>query len=835
MSQRKLHLVCNSHIDPVWLWDWEEGLAETLATFRQAEAFCDEFPEFVFCHNESLLYQWIEKYEPDLHERIKERIRAGQWFIMGGWVVQPDCNIPSGEAMVRQALRGKGYFKRTFGVEPRVACNLDPFGHSRGLVQILAKSGYTGYLYCRPDEAKQHLPADDFIWVGYDGSKILAHRAGDHYNSQRGKAGEKIEMWLKKSSDKESGILLWGIGNHGGGPSREDLSDLRDLSDKEKDWQIEHSTPDAYFDELQERFESLHVHSGDLNPWGVGCYTSMARLKHLYRKMENTLFLTEKMAAHANQACGLKYPASALNSAQDGMLYTQFHDILPGSAIQDVEEAAVQKCHYALEILSDIRTQAFFALLSGQSKADEGDYPLFIYNPLPCQLIDTVVFEFQPPEPNFDPNIYWGVQVSDSEGKVHPSQIEKERSNIEDDQRKRVVFKPPLSAMAMNRFSVKIHPVPIAERKPLIQPERYCFTNEACEVEIDPQTGLLSRYVVQGIEFLLPDALLPMIMKDDADPWGMRVRSFPEQIGAFTLLSPEDAAKYAGVSSLLLEPIRLIEDGPIRAVVEVLMGYNHSRIRIRYHIPKKTSEIEVSMHVDWHEIDAMLKLSIPTPFSKGRCLGQVVYGVETFPMDGEEKVAQKWIAVASDDGESALTVINKTTYGFDVRNGELRISMLRGPAYAGHPVDGKNHIVLQDRHVTRIDQGQHEFRFWLNGGAAEDRLQCIEQEALVKNQGIPALTAYPSGNGELPDPAVQLTDSVIVLTAFKQSELGQGMVARLYNPTDTVRKTKLNSPILDRDVSISLNPFEIMTMLIDPQKKEIIEVDLLERSNNPNG
>ncbi len=138
---KTLHLICNAHIDPVWQWDWEEGAAEAVSTFRIAAAFAQEFDAFVFNHNEALLYRWIEEYEPPLFAQIQALVRDGKWHIMGGWYLQPDCNLPSGESFVRQILLGRRYFQEKFGVEPRTAINFDPFGHSRGLVQILAKSG----------------------------------------------------------------------------------------------------------------------------------------------------------------------------------------------------------------------------------------------------------------------------------------------------------------------------------------------------------------------------------------------------------------------------------------------------------------------------------------------------------------------------------------------------------------------------------------------------------------------------------------------------------------------------------------------------------------------
>ena len=167
--KRTVHLLCNAHIDPVWLWEWEEGAATAISTFRTAADLCEAFPGFVFNHNEVILYRWVEEYEPELFTRIQRLVKEGKWHIMGGWYLQPDCNMPSGESFVRQILLGRRYFAEKFGARPTTAINFDPFGHTRGLVQIMAKSGYDSYLFCRPGAEDCKLEADEFIWEGYDG------------------------------------------------------------------------------------------------------------------------------------------------------------------------------------------------------------------------------------------------------------------------------------------------------------------------------------------------------------------------------------------------------------------------------------------------------------------------------------------------------------------------------------------------------------------------------------------------------------------------------------------------------------------------------------------
>ena len=830
MPDKKLFLVCNAHLDPVWLWEWEEGLAETIATFRTASELCDEFDGFVFCHNEALLYQWIEEYEPKLFGKIRSQIGRRRWHIMGGWYLQPDCNVLSGESFVRQILVGKQYFMDKFNREPRTAVNFDPFGHSRGLVQILKKSGYTSYLYCRPDEKFFHLEGSDFKWIGYDGSEILAHRADEHYNSSKGKARGKIEKWIEDNPDKHVGMLLWGIGNHGGGPSRIDLTQIDEIKANTSGLDITHGTPEEYFDWLEGHSDNLPEVSKSLNPWAVGCYTSMALVKQKHRQIENCYLMTEKMLTHAAMQGLLDYPRAELRLALKDMLFCEFHDILPGSSIPEVEAYAVQRLDHGLEILSRLKAKAFFSLLSGQPKASGGEFPICVYNPHPYDVEETLTVEFQPPEPNFNNDVYMYPELKDNNGDVITTQLEKESCNISEDNRKRVVFKTKLKAASMNRFACYLREgkLPVERQEPE-DATHFEFKNDTCEISINRETGLIDVYKVDGVPILGEMSCNPLVIKDYADPWGMRVRSFRNVKGTFTLMTTKESAKFAGVGIPGLDPVHIIEDGPIRTIVEVLFKFNHSSLCLRYNIPKSGSEIEINVKVYWLEKDNMLKLAFPTLLTDSNCLGQVAYGVEEFDREGEELVAQKWVSVVSEGQNQAMTVINDCIHGLDFESGELRLSLLRSPAYSGHPIKGKPHITPQDRFEPRLDQGERNFTFWLNAGQANDRLSKIDREALVKNEPPMSLCCFPSGDGEPAVPGVTLSDDVVQLNALKMGEKYDWLILRLFEPTGAARKTEVNIPYLGVKFYVALGAFEIKTIGIETHGKTHFELDLLER------
>ena len=216
----KTYMFCNAHLDPVWLWQWESGLSEAISTFRAASEFIDEYPDFIFNHNESLLYEWVEENEPELFEKIKKQVADGRWNIIGGWFLQPDCNIPSGEAIFRQVLRGRIYFYDKFNKVPVTAVNFDSFGHAQGLVQMLNKCGYKNYVNIRPGRGNYDFDNEDFLWKGYDGkSEVLVHRSDKGYNSVFGEVNRELPEWVKRYANSDTALYLWGVGNHGGGPS----------------------------------------------------------------------------------------------------------------------------------------------------------------------------------------------------------------------------------------------------------------------------------------------------------------------------------------------------------------------------------------------------------------------------------------------------------------------------------------------------------------------------------------------------------------------------------------------------------------------------------------
>ncbi|MBP1994544.1 glycoside hydrolase family 38 N-terminal domain-containing protein [Paenibacillus eucommiae] len=821
---KKLHLLSNAHLDPVWQWEWEEGAAAAVSTFRAAAEFCEEYEGYVFNHNEVILYKWVEEYEPALFERIRQLVAKGKWNIMGGWYLQPDCNMPSGESFVRQILTGKSYFREKFGVEPTTAINFDSFGHTRGLVQILQQAGYDSYIFMRPNDFKG-VSERDFIWSGFNGSEVMAHKIIGGYNTLLGQAHEKIREWLQENEEEKTGLILWGVGNHGGGPSRLDITKIGELMEQTESFEIVHSTPESYFQELKSMKE-LPRFEGDLNPFFVGCYTSLIRIKQLHRRLENELYMTEKMLSAAAMQGLLTYPSAELHEALCDLLTSQFHDILPGSCVQPAEEASLRLMEHGLEILARLKARAFFALAKGQPKAALKEYPILIYNPHPFPVRGIFECEFMLEDQNWKDQVSLPTVVQS--GVEVPSQLEKEHSNLNLDWRKRVVFEAELAPSTMNRFDCRID---VLESKPapLLKEEggAFKFITQDLQVVINAKTGQIDEYAARGIPYFREGAFTPLVLDDIADSWKMDGHAFSPVSGRFELMDQEAGSRFSGVKQAL-PSVRVVEDGEIRTVIEALLHYNQSSICMTYKLPKKGTEIEVQLRVYWHEKDKMLKLSIPTWMRNGVYCGQTAFGISELADNGDETVSQKWVSVQSADSDQALTCINNGTYGSDYRDGEIRLSLLRSSAYCAHPIKERP-IVPQDRFMPRMDQGERIYTFWVNGGKLAQRQEQVDREAVIHNERPYALSFFPSGDGVKGEPALILEDDIVQLSAFKKQENGDGYILRIFEPTGSARATAISIPVFGIRKEVQLNGFEFKTFELDPIMGSLTEVGMCER------
>lgn len=773
---KKIHLLCSAHLDPVWLWQRSEGMAEAMSTFRIAADFCERYDGFVFNHNESVLYEWVQENEPELFERIQGLVKEGKWRIMGGWYLQPDVVMPCGESIIRQIRVGNEFFRKYFGEIPKTAIGFDAFGHSRGLVQILKKCGYDNYAYLRPRDTE----CRPFIWKGFDGSSVNTLKLYEWYNTPKGQALERVESYIKDFPDRVMNLVTWGIGNHGGGPSEKDLRDINHFAQSREDVDFVHSDFDTYFNELDK--QKLETVDSSLMHCMVGCYTSMARVKQGHRSLESRLSMCEKMILQS----GVDYDGKKLLEAEKALLFTEFHDVLPGSAIKKVEDDSLRLIGYGEEIADRLISKAFFRLCQGQKKARGGEIPVLVYNPHPYSVEGDFEAEFQLAEQNHPNNGIYNIRVRGENGEYIPCQIEQEDSAHGMDWRKKVVFHATLAPMGISRFDCELKlDKEYVKIKPYIQSDKYIeLKNDSLEVRINKSTGLIEKYATGGKDII--NSLKIKAYRDNADPWGMEVDGFDECIGEF------DIEKFIGV----------IENGAVRTKVQALFKYNKSYAVVTYIFSKYSSDLDIDVKMLTGDENTMFKLCIDTTLDEtSRVYGQTMFGTEELKKDGTEFAFQKWCGL--DDSHGSVSVINAGTYGGSAKNREIRLSLLRTPVYSAHPVDGVE-LAPADRIYEHIDMGERNFKFRICANT-----DFVDYEAEIFNQRPFVLSFFPSGAGEKPQKAVELDNRHILLSAFRKHD--DGVLVRLYNSSD--KKQECTASFANAEIKAELAPFEVKTFV----------------------
>ena len=805
----ELCLVCNAHIDPAWLWPREEGIIEALSTFETAERLLNEH-DFIFNHNEAMLYAWVEQYDPALFERIRSKVREGKWNVMGGWYLQPDCNMPSGEAILRQVQEGRRYFASRFPVQLHTAINFDSFGHSRGLVQILAKCGYDSYIVCRPGMEDFETPDSDFIWKGFDGSEVLVHRVFDGYESGLGRVEQKIRAYAEKHPYQKTGLCLWGVGNHGGGPSEADLAQIDAM--QREGMLLKHCTPEQFFDAVRAEKKPLATVCEAMNHWGVGCYTSQIRVKQRYRRLESAFFQTEKMAAHAWRIGAHDYPEEALAEVQRDMLYLQFHDILPGSGVEAVEEQALRVADAAFERLRQLRFELFMSMTWGRVSATSPVVPVYVYNPHPFPVEMDLEYELKLPATVREG---FAEPVLTCNGEPVPVQAEREDNLVPIQWRRKFAFRPKLQPGAMHRFefTTRIVPERPARGQGRSEAGQRWFEGKRLRAAFDEATGWLSWLEIDGHAYVKSPSCRLVVFEDRHDAWGMTFQRFDRIAGEFTAVRCGD-----GQSAL-----RVVEDGDVRTIVECIYEYGRSRAVMRYLISKLGAALEMEIRLQFAEELKMVKLAVSPAMEQFEFLGETMFGTQTLRQDLQEEVAQRWLAMKGNEGR-CLTLINDSTYGSSCDGKNVYQSLVRSCGYAAHPMKDRQHVP-DDRYVPCFDQHEVRYRFALQGGDAAERMAAVTNEAILFHERPEVMASFHGKCAVSRESAWEVENPSIVLTAVQRQAENGKLHIRLFNPLDVPQKTAVRVGALRGEAAFG--PYEFKTLEINDEEQTIRETSVL--------
>jgi alpha-mannosidase len=607
-------MIGNAHIDPVWLWQWPEGYQEVRATFQSAVDRLDEYPEYVFTCDSALFFAWVEESDPALFDRIRAHVASGRFQVIGGWWIEPDCNIPAGESFVRQALYGQRYLRETFGITATTGANIDSFGHNGTIPQILAKSGCDSYVFLRPKSDELELPGPLFRWESPDGSSVLAYRIPHEYLAPKDDLGEHLEQALASLPD--DGVdyaVFYGVGNHGGGPTIANLTQIRELGAP-----YTPSSLRAFFDDASANGD-LPSFRGELQHHGRGCYTSHSGIKRWNRRTENLLLRAEKWSAIADFLGLRPYPHDALRDAWKLLLFNQFHDTLAGTSIKPAYEDARDQLGHAASLAANAFNAAVQSIARQIHVEHEDDVrPVVVFNPHPWRLRTTVEIEYTWMRPV-------GAHVVDDAGAVVPMQMTRPLTTMSSS-RGRLVF--PVDVPPLGYRTYRVGPGAVDVALPDVQPDREFATRAA-------------------------------VIDDRSDTWGHDVVAYDPELGEFERVSRE-----------------VIETGPVQTIVRVESRYGASSLREDYVYAAGVPYVDVRVTLDWREQLALLKLRYACG-AAGEATYEAPYGHVVRPANGDEEPGQSWVsagslAVANDakygydvrDGEIGISAVRSPVWAW---------------------------------------------------------------------------------------------------------------------------------------------------------------------------
>jgi alpha-mannosidase len=771
-KQFTVRAVGNAHIDMAWLWPWTETVEIVRNTFGTVLQLMRQYPGLIYAQSAAQDYVWMEEKYPELFKEIQQRVKEGRWEIVGGMWVEPDLNMPSGESLVRQILVGKSYFQQKFGVDVRIGWNPDSFGYNWQLPQIYKRSGLDYFVTQKMswnDTTK--FPYKLFWWQSPDGSRILTYFPHDYVNQiDPVRISEDVAEYVPKTGLPEI-LHLYGIGDHGGGPTRTML-------DSASRWQtgsntfptLTFGTAQSFFDDVEKNLDHLKVPvwNNELYfQYHRGVMTTQSETKKRIRQSEELLLNAEKFSSLA-MLDGQPYPQEELQSDWKKVLFDQFHDIMPGSGIAiNYVDAARDLGVVALsgnKILSD----SLDTLTARINTRGEG-VPVVLFNPLGWARTDIAEVEAQFPS-KFDPHS--GVEVRDSAGTVLPSSV-----FSRDDTTRTVKVRFVAKSVPAMGYAV-FHLLSVARARPTsttLKAGADGMENEFVSLKVDPKTGCITSLIDKrdGKEALAPGAC------------GNLLQTFvdqPKEYDAWNIDANFEDQKWDLMDA---EQVKLIENTPVRAVIQVRKKFQNSTFVQDICMYPGVPRVDVNMQADWHEKHILLKVAFPVSVQSNYATYEIPYGNIQRPTTRntpEEKAmfevpALRWGDLS--DSSHGFSLLNASKYGYDAKGNVIRLSLLRSPADP-------------DPHA---DEGFHEFTYALYPHAGDWKAAETERRGFELNYPLIPLTTC-AHQGVLPSSfsLVQIEPGNVILTAVKKAEDSDALVFRFFEFEGKAGEVHLHFP-----------------------------------------
>ena len=839
LQQTSIRLTGNSHIDAAWLWPWTETVQVVHNTFSTALQLMNEYPKYTFTQSAAAYSEWMCQKYPAICQEIQDRVKQGRWELVGGMWVEPDLNMPGGESLVRQLLIGKRYFREKFGADVRIGWNPDSFGYNWQLPQIYKKSGVDYFVTQKMAwNDTNPLPFKLFWWQSPDGSKVLSYFPHDY---ARGIEPEPLAEDVARARQLDPGLPemmhLFGVGDHGGGPTRAMLdAGVRWTDSKMVYPKTFFGNAQGFFSDVEGKLDTAHspvwnyktIAGGSaqlpapasgmvsLPTWNDelyfeyhrGVFTSQAAHKRNMRESEEWMLDAEKYSSLA-WLFGLAYPAEALNEAWKKVLFNQFHDLAAGSGIGVIYQEA-QRDYDMVRFTTGEASSAALAQIAARvdTLSPVRSRPVLVFNPLAWERQDLVEFSVQMPQSVKD-----GVSVLDGEHHWLPVQV------ISSDAATNTVhlLVEPRAVPALGYALLRV--VPGRRDGPGdLSAHDFTLENSMLRVVVDPKNGCITSLYDKRAQFETiatggcGNELIAFEDKPkDYDAWNIDA-DFEK---SFTRLD-------------MVDSVQLVERGPLRTTLRVTRTWQHSKFVQDITLYAGLDRVDVVNDFDWHETHVLLKAAFPLAASSEHATYEIPYGSIERPTTRNnsweaakfEVPGLRWADLG--DAAHGFSLINDSKYGYDAKGNVLRISLLRSPTWPD----------------ADSDRGQQHFAYALYPHAGDWKQALTVRRGYEFNAHLRALPVSPhlgAWGAELSFARVEQDN--VVLTAVKKAEDGDALLFRFYEwagkngevqlavPAGAASATLTNlmeqaegAPLeISRDgkVRVPVHPFEIVSVRVN--------------------
>lgn len=800
----------HSHIDMAWLWRLVHSREKASRTFSTVLHLMRQYPNYRYIHTSPQLYKYLKEDYPEIFAKVKEKIAAGEWEITGGMWIEPDTNVPNGESLIRQIQFGKRFMKEEFGVDTRVVWLPDVFGYSWALPQIMKKSGIDSFMTTKISWSQYNrFPFDTFNWRGIDGTEMFTHfittpeeGAKQYtYNGMVEPASVKgiWDAYQQKEVNDEL-LLAFGWGDGGGGPTKEMIEAAEAMKNLPGLPRVQMDTAEPYFKRLRDRVkdQTIPVWDGELYlEYHRGTYTSQASLKRANRKAEFTYHNAEWLSVLADQLTHQSnYPHTALNEGWEMLLLNQFHDILPGSSIRQVNEDARKDYAIVQNIGEKVLNEAKSSIEQNIQIEQDG---IVVYNSLSYQrdgFIELPVSRFFTEE----------TTIVDEAGNALPAQVIQEANT-----QKVLIHANNVPALGYKTFKLSkgsILQSGIVVKKDYIE-------NDFYQIRFNEKGQIISLFDKRAAREVLAEGARGNILQTFEDK--------PMNFDAWDIdLYYQE--KMREVDNLAA--VEVHEEGPVRGSLKFIWKFYDSTITQYISVYKNSPRIDFRTVVDWQEKQTLLKAAFPVNIRSTKATYDIQFGNIERPTHWNtswdharfEVVGHKWVDLS--EGNFGVSLLNDCKYGHDVKENVLRLTLIKS-------------AISPDE---TADRGIHEFTYSLVPHTGDWREGNIVKEAY--NLNVPLLAGELKANqtGSLPatHQFVEIDNDHVLLETVKKAEDDEAIIVRFYeykqyrNQTNvsfakTIKKAvecnlieeeEKEAEYQNQTLSFSVSPYEIKTFKI---------------------